>query len=93
MSQTGSHDHYNYVPQASDITYIALASNPNNDKEIQETRKFLNEKIVDKTESIITFKAPDRTMYVWGCLTLHVAALEEVRAHPGITHAEEELEE
>jgi hypothetical protein len=62
-------------------TYMAWATDPKNDNEIQETRKFLNETVVNKDEFISTVETPDRGMFIWGSLTLDDAALKKVKAY------------
>lgn len=65
-------------------TYMVWATNPGNDKEVEDTRKFLNETVIDKDAFITHFKARDGTIFVWGGLTLDDAALQKVKAYPNI---------
>jgi hypothetical protein len=63
---------------------MAWATDPYNEEELQETRKFLNEIVVDRDHFITSVQNPDCTMFIWGGLTLDEAALEKVKAYPGL---------
>jgi hypothetical protein len=79
----------------ADTTYMAWAADPQNENDIAETRKFLNETVVDKNQYINVFKARDGSSYLWGGLTLDDAALEKVQAYSKIKKVmvEPEVEE
>jgi hypothetical protein len=78
------------VERATGATWMAAAKNPKNDKEIDETRKLLNETVVDKNRFITTFKSRNGNTYMWGGLTLDDAGVKKVRADPRIKYVEEE---
>jgi hypothetical protein len=67
--------------QDAGITYMAWATDPKNDNELQETRKFLNETVINKDQFITTVQTPDHGMFIWGGLTLDDAALKKVKAY------------
>ncbi|KAH8730501.1 peptidase S8/S53 domain-containing protein [Phaeosphaeriaceae sp. PMI808] len=62
-------------------TYMAWATKPKNDNELLETRKFLNDTVVDRNHFITSFKARDGSSFVWGGLTLDAGALQKVKAY------------
>jgi hypothetical protein len=66
------------------ITYSAWATDPKNENELLETRKFLNDTVVDQNRLITFYKAHDGSTFVWGGLTLDAGALEKVKAYPKI---------
>lgn len=70
--------------QDADTTYMTWATDPQNDNELIETRKFLNDTVVDQNQFITTFKARDGSMFIWGGLTLDDAALKKIQAYPKI---------
>lgn len=57
--------------------YMAWATDPNNDNELLETRKFLNDTVVDRNHFITSFKARDGSSFVWCGLTLDAGALHK----------------
>jgi hypothetical protein len=63
---------------------MAWATDPHNVSELQETRKFLNETVVDKGHFITTAQTPDLSMFIWSGLTLDEAALEKVKKYSGL---------
>ncbi|KAJ4319958.1 hypothetical protein N0V94_003628 [Neodidymelliopsis sp. IMI 364377] len=62
-------------------TYMAWATDPKNDAEIQETWKFLNDTVVTK-HFITHWKAQDGSSFGWGGLTFDDGALEKAKAYP-----------
>jgi hypothetical protein len=54
----------NLSSRATDTTYMAWATDFNNDAEVKETREFLNQTIVDKNHFITKFKAHDGSLTV-----------------------------
>lgn len=63
---------------------MAWATDPQNEGEIEETRKFLNDTVEDKSRFITTFKARSGDLFVWGSLTLDGAGLKKVQAYPNV---------
>jgi hypothetical protein len=60
---------------------MAWATNPKNDEELLETRKFLSDTVVDRKHFITFFKACSGNSFIWGGLTLDAGALRKVKAY------------
>jgi hypothetical protein len=58
---------------------MAWATDFNNDAEVKETHKFLNQTIVDKNHFVTKFKAHDGSLLNWGGLALDKVALPKVK--------------
>jgi hypothetical protein len=71
---------------AAIATYIAWAKDSDNYDKLQETRKFLNETVVDKNTPIRILKPIEGRPFLWGSLRLDDAALKKVKEHPNIQH-------
>ena len=65
-------------------TYVAWASDPKNQTQLQETRKFLNETVLNDASPITIFQPLSGNSFLWGGITLDDAALKKVQAYPAI---------
>jgi hypothetical protein len=71
---------------ATIATYIAWAKDSDNQEKLGETRKFLNETVVDKKTPIRILKPIEGRPFLWGSLRLDDVALKKVKEHPNIQH-------
>jgi hypothetical protein len=61
-------------------TYMAWVTNPKDDNEILETRKFLSNTVVDPKHFITSFKARSGDSFVWGGINTRRRRVAESRS-------------